>query len=91
MHECPGCGSKMQGEPIPQESIDKGYYGEGVTHYSRCIGYQAQGVYDGVLIWMCPDCGHCWPRFQPDDNGWSRLHDKAVEIIEAWKNGGEGE
>lgn len=85
MNECPNCGSKMQGEPIPQEYLDRGGYGT-KTHYSRCMGYEVRGVYDGVLIWSCPDCGHLWPRF-----GEGNLHSKALEVIEAWKNGGNGE
>lgn len=44
--------------------------------YSRVIGMNIQGVYDGVLIWCCPDCGHHWPRF-PD----GRLHVAAMKII----------
>lgn len=34
--------------------------------YSRCMGYEIRGVYDGVLFWGCPDCGHLWPRFKLD-------------------------
>lgn len=76
---CPLCGSNCQGEPISQEYIDKGYYAEGATHYSRIIGYEERGVYDGVLIWMCPDCGGAWPRFE---NGYR--HEKALELIQTW-------
>lgn len=64
---CPQCGSDGQGEPIPQESIDKGYYGKGVTHFSRFIGveygYGHPDHYDGVSEWNCPDCGCRWGRF----------------------------
>lgn len=80
--ECPACGSKMQGEPIPQEVRDRGGYGD-LTHYSRCMGYDIRGVYDGVLIWGCPDCGHLWPRFPESD----RLHTRALQVIAEWKNG----
>lgn len=38
-------------------------YGEGTTHFSRVIGHEVRGVYDGVLFWSCPDCGKAWPRF----------------------------
>jgi hypothetical protein len=27
------------------------------THYSRVIGVEYQGGYDGVSEWVCPDCG----------------------------------
>jgi Zn ribbon nucleic-acid-binding protein len=57
--------------------------------HSEIMGYEQRGVYDGVLVWGCMACGHAWPRFSTED--WPRLHDKAVEIIEAWKNGGEEE
>lgn len=76
--ECPSCGSKMQGEPIPEDK--QAWYG-GKTHFSRCMGYEERGVYDGVLIWLCPDCGYAWPRFP--EGGY--LYDKALEIIARWK------
>lgn len=44
--------------------------------YSRLIGMEVRGVYDGVLIWYCPDCGHKWPRFAD-----GKRHDAAVKII----------
>lgn len=45
--------------------------------YSRQMGYEIRGVYDGVLFWGCPDCGHLWSRWEsiPD------LHAKALEEI----------
>ena len=33
------------------------------TLQGRAIGVEVQGVYDGVLYWACPDCGHAWPRW----------------------------
>lgn len=59
---CPN-GCDLQGAPIPQEYIDKGYYGEGVTHYSRMIGVEVQGLYDGILYYACPDCDATWHRW----------------------------
>lgn len=59
---CPN-GCNLQGDSIPQEYIDAGYYGEGVTHYSRMIGIEVRGVYDGVLYWKCPDCNASWHRW----------------------------
>jgi len=38
-------------------------YGEETTHFSRVIGIEDPTVYDGVIEWMCPDCGGRWPRF----------------------------
>lgn len=64
---CPLCGADLSGEPIPEESLAAGYYGEwdGVTprYYSRMCGYVIPEVYDGVLFWNCPDCGGCWHRW----------------------------
>lgn len=31
--------------------------------YSRLIGIERRGVYDGVSEWMCPDCNARWGRF----------------------------
>ena len=33
----------------------------------RIIGHVVRGVYDGVLVWSCADCGHVWPRFAGND------------------------
>jgi len=54
---CPKCNTDFKGSPIPQESIDRGLYGN-ETHYSRVIG----GGYDGISEWQCPDCHHTWKR-----------------------------
>ncbi len=60
---CPGCEADLRGEPIPQEYLDRGFYPEGMTHYSRMIGVEVRGVYDGQLFCQCPDCGHRWHRW----------------------------
>lgn len=57
---CPSCQANLQGEPIPEK--DRKYYRNDTTHFSRAIGCDVRGVYDGVLYWYCPDCGHAWPR-----------------------------
>ena len=57
---CPSCKTDLRGEPIPAEH--QHHYGE-ATHFSNCIGIEVQGVYDGVLYWMCPVCNHRWHRF----------------------------
>lgn len=55
---CPGCGSNLRGDPIPEES--RASYG-GSTHFRRVIGVEyAHGNpyrYDGISEWRCPDCG----------------------------------
>lgn len=59
---CPSCKADLQGAPIPQDSIDKGYYAPGSTHFGRTIGVEISDIYDGVCFWECPDCGHQWER-----------------------------
>ena len=62
---------------------DNSYERDG-KKYSRIIGYEIRGVYDGVAFWMCPECGARWHRFDPP----GRIHD-AVE--EFWKKMDERE
>lgn len=33
--------------------------------FSRLIGVEIRGVYDGIAYWRCPDCGLRWHRFPP--------------------------
>lgn len=75
---CPN-GCNLQGDAIPQEYIDAGYYGEGVTHYSRMLGIEIRGVYDGVLYWTCPECGVRWHRW-PEG---SMQYNAAKEYVDA--------
>jgi len=58
---CKKCGADWQGEAIPQEYLDKGYYEKGSTHYSRRIGGYDFAL-DRTVVWMCPDCGDRVPR-----------------------------
>lgn len=77
---CPHCGTDQVGEPIPEEHLLAGYYHlpdqpwDGVTpeYYSRTIGIEISGIYDGVLFWQCPDCGGKWHRFPEGDYRRSR-------------------
>lgn len=87
-NECPINGCDLTGAEIPREYLEKGYYGpwsseDGPRYYSRLIGHEVPGVYDGVLYWRCPDCGAAWPRFGetvPD------LRDAAIAVIEGNNN-----
>lgn len=63
---CPWCGSDLRGAPIPEAALLKGYYGEWngePRFYSRMIGIEIRGEYDGVSRWHCPDCGATWDRW----------------------------
>lgn len=85
---CAHCGSDGKGEPIPAEHLEhkpdhdeqvekygRCYclpYGE-KTHFSRFIGHEIWGVYDGILFWACPDCGLAWARFVLGEEGRDEL------------------
>lgn len=34
--------------------------------FSRLIGVEIRGYYDGVAKWRCPDCGAEWDRFSKE-------------------------
>lgn len=58
---CPHCGVSLQGDSIPEES--QHLYGDS-THFRREIGIEIRGLYDGVVLWRCPDCNKTWNRFE---------------------------
>lgn len=68
-HACPLCGSDLAGDPIPIESVKKGYYGKGLDcekcgkprHWMRSIGIIDQ-FKDRLVAHVCPDCGGSYPR-----------------------------
>jgi Zn-finger nucleic acid-binding protein len=62
---CPLCGANLV------------YEVEGKT-YSRCIGVEIQGVYDGMLFYQCPDCDGRWHRFPEGDP----LHERARKYVD---------
>lgn len=57
---CPHCETDLRDKPIPKEH--QHLYGTS-THFSRKIGIEIRGVYDGMLFWQCPNCGGRWHRF----------------------------
>lgn len=62
---CPGCSADLRGNRIP--GAERHLYTIGATHFSRKIGVVVRGIFDGVLYWQCPDCGHRWHRFPVGD------------------------
>lgn len=54
--------------------------------YSKKIGMEYRGVYDGALHWECPICGWAWHRWE---GGWIRdraeayVRDKQHTVLEA--------
>jgi hypothetical protein len=77
---CPACSASWDAGAIfdalrPQEwCSDKSddelrdyinkYYEGSTKHFSRLIGIEIQGLYDGVIMWECPDCKTRWDRFK---------------------------
>lgn len=53
---CPKCDVSLIGNPIPEASRE--WFGW-KTHFRREIGIVEN---DYVTRWVCPDCGHEWPR-----------------------------
>ena len=53
---CPSCSADLRGEEFPAE--DRSRYA-GAESPSRAIGLYGSGQ---THSWLCPDCGHCWPR-----------------------------
>jgi uncharacterized C2H2 Zn-finger protein len=47
---CPACGAVWA-------------YEQDDRAYTRCIGVEVLGGYDGVSYWRCPDCGAEWDRW----------------------------
>lgn len=43
------------------------------------VGYEVRGVYDGILFWICKQCGKAFQRFT--DGG---LKAKAAPYIAEW-------
>lgn len=66
---CPKCSGDWRATRIPQESIDRGFYGPPTTeprYFSHLIGIE-DGRYDGTCQWMCPFCGTRWDRWTQEE------------------------
>lgn len=61
LRSCPVCHSSWDGDEIPA-NVRHMYAGTNL-HFSRLRGIEVRGGYDGVSIWICPDCGSRWDRF----------------------------
>src|SRR6185312_8133772 len=95
--QCPHCGANLQGDPIdpakictpeewalPWDQQPAGkYYAPDQTHFSRTIGYEDRDVYDGILYWMCPDCGGAWHRWSKDSSRRYQEADRQIKEINA--------
>lgn len=79
MNKCPECDTNLDGAGIFEtlRSQDwcasmnddelrkyvEDHYGDVNARFSRVIGVEYRGLYDGVWEWRCPDCAATWPRF----------------------------
>lgn len=79
MDNCPKCNTSFIGGPIPEDIAH--HYSD--THWKREIGIDggAMGVYDGIVAYHCPDCGHEFPR---NDSKW------ALELFNEYKEKMDG-
>jgi hypothetical protein len=82
---CPQNGCDLRGEEIPTEYLEKGYYGpwkpeDGPQYYSKVIGVEIRGFYDGVAYWTCPTCGARWHRWTG-----AGFADMRAKVEEYWK------
>lgn len=61
LDNCPKCNASFIGGPIPPEFI---HHYSPPHFYRREIGIDGGfiGVYDGIVAYRCPDCGHEFPR-----------------------------
>jgi hypothetical protein len=51
-------------EEIEQHANNYGWTKEKPKSFSRIVGVEIRGYYDGVAYWECPDCKHKWHRFK---------------------------
>lgn len=73
-------------DPCPHCETELAYVHNGVT-YSRKIGMEYRGVYDGVLHWSCPICGWAWHRCHRCEHpGMDSLRDKAEPYLRDIQN-----
>jgi rubredoxin len=77
--DCPECGSSWDAGPVFDALRKQPHYvgktddelrahvteayGNANAHFSRLIGIEIRGYYDGVCKWKCPDCNKEWERF----------------------------
>ena len=50
-------------EEAEEKASHYGWTKENKLFFSRLIGIEIEGGYDGISEWMCPDCESKWDRF----------------------------
>ena len=61
MENCPVCTVSWQGEPIPQESIDNGFYDASSKFFSKVMSLYSREE-DRTFAYCCPSCNITWDR-----------------------------
>lgn len=68
---CPECNSSWRDKKIPIQYVETGMYGrwdgKEERYFSRLIGVEIRGKYDGISLWKCPDCDALFDRFDNDN------------------------
>lgn len=57
---CPVCKADWRGPEIPEKY--RHCYASSDGYFSRLIGVEIRGKYDGVDHWKCPDCSSTFKR-----------------------------
>lgn len=68
-------------DPCPHCGTELAYEANGTT-YSRKIGMEYRGVYDGALHWSCPICGWAWHRWPEGPTSWRGKAEPYVRDIQ---------
>ena len=61
MEACPVCKVSWRGEPIPQESIDNGFYDASSKFFSKVMSLYSREE-DRTFAYCCPSCSITWDR-----------------------------
>ena len=61
---CPKCKASWDGGDIP-ENIRQHY--SPPYKWSKLVGIEIQGKYDGVSYWQCPICKTTWDRWTGEE------------------------
>lgn len=85
---CPRCLSSWDGGPIPEKYHE--HYSP-PYRWSKLIGIEIQGLYDGIHHWQCPCCNTTFPRYHESADGVAltrMFHDEAHRVT-GYKTVGE--
>jgi hypothetical protein len=55
--------------------------------YSRVIGIEIPGLYDGISYWQCPDCHASWDRWTGERSPKTARPDSAFSVFNDTEKG----